>query len=53
MTQLQSELDKLKNDITDMWILVISQLHKSMLSLKTFDKDFSREVVSNEKGSFR
>lgn len=49
MTQLQSELDKLKNDITDMWILVISQLHKSMLSLKTFDKDFSREVVSNEK----
>jgi phosphate transport system protein len=49
MTQLQLELGKLKIDITDMWILVTSQLHKSMLSLKTFDKDFSREVVSNEK----
>lgn len=49
MTQLQLELGKLKTDITEMWRLVASQLHKSMQSLKTFDKDLSREVISNEK----
>lgn len=49
MTQLQLELGKLKTDITEMWTLVASQLHKSMNSLKTFDKDLSREVISNEK----
>lgn len=49
MTQLQLELDKLKTDITEMWTLVASQLYKSMNSLKAFDKDLAREVVSNEK----
>lgn len=32
-----------------MWTLVASQLYKSMNSLKAFDKDLAREVVSNEK----
>jgi len=49
MTPIQAHLDQLKSDITVMWTLVISQLHKSLHSLKTFDKDFSREVVANEK----
>lgn len=48
MTQLQLELKKLKTDITEMWKLVASQLHKAMHSLNTFDKDLSREVISNE-----
>jgi phosphate transport system protein len=49
MTPIQAQLELLKSDITAMWTLVISQLHKSLHSVKTFDKDFSREVVSNEK----
>lgn len=49
MTQLQIELGKLKTDITEMWRLVAAQLQKSQQSLKTFDKDLSREVLSNEK----
>lgn len=32
-----------------MWELVISQLDKSLISLNTFDKDLSREVISYEK----
>ncbi|TKC07442.1 phosphate signaling complex protein PhoU [Pedobacter frigoris] len=49
MTHLQSELKLLKTDIIEMWELVIEQLDKSLISLKTFDKDLTREVVSNEK----
>ncbi|WP_432709310.1 phosphate signaling complex protein PhoU [Pedobacter sp.] len=49
MTPIQAQLDLLKSDITAMWTLVISQLHKSLHSAKTFDKDFSREVIANEK----
>lgn len=49
MTHLQLELAKLKTAITEMWTLVASQLHKSMQSLKSYDKDLSREVISNEK----
>lgn len=49
MTHLETELKGLKTDTTEMWNLVISQLEKSFHSLKTFDRDFSREVVANEK----
>lgn len=49
MTHLQSELKLLKTDIIEMWELVIMQLDKSLVSLKTFDKDLSREVVAHEK----
>lgn len=49
MTHLETELQLLKADTTEMWKLVISQLDKTLHSLNTFDKDFSREVVSAEK----
>lgn len=49
MTHLETELQSLKEDTTEMWKLVINQLDKSHHSLETFDKDFSREVISNEK----
>jgi len=49
MTHLQLELKLLKTDIIEMWELVIAQLDQSLVSIKTFDKDLSRGVVSNEK----
>ncbi len=49
MTHLEIELKTLKTETTDMWKLVLSQLDKALHSFKTFDKDFAREVVSNEK----
>ena len=49
MTHLEKELQLLRADTTEMWQLVISQLDKTFHSLKTFDRDFSREVVSTEK----
>lgn len=49
MTHLENELNILKADTLEMWTLVLSQLQKASHSLKTFDKDFSHEVVANEK----
>ncbi|MFC5284192.1 phosphate signaling complex protein PhoU [Pedobacter alpinus] len=49
MTHLETELKKLKEDTTEMWRLVIQQLEKALHSLRTFDKDFSRDVISSEK----
>jgi phosphate transport system protein len=49
MTHLESELKLLQDATIEMWALVISQLKKSLHSLRTFDKDFAREVISNEK----
>ena len=49
MTHLEIELKTLKTETTDMWKLVLSQLDKALHSFKTFDTDFAREVVSNEK----
>ncbi|WP_432713376.1 phosphate signaling complex protein PhoU [Pedobacter sp.] len=49
MTHLENELKKLKGDTIEMWKLVLTQLNKAFHSLKTFDKDFSREVISGEK----
>lgn len=49
MTHLESEIKSLKAETTDMWKLVLSQMKKTFHSFKTFDKDFAREVVSNEK----
>lgn len=49
MTHLETELKLLKAETTDMWNLVIAQLEKSLHAFQTFDKDFAREVVSNEK----
>lgn len=49
MTHLQSALKSLKSDLIEMWELVIVQLDQSLISLKTFDKELSKKVVSNEK----
>lgn len=49
MTQLVTELEKLRNEVFEMWNLVSSQLHKSETSLVNFDEDLAFEVVSNEK----
>jgi len=49
MTHLENELKKLKADTVQMYKLVLTQLNKVFHSLNTFDKDFSREVVSTEK----
>ena len=49
MTQLEIELDQLKDEVKKMWELVISQLEKSRQALINFDKDLAREIVSKEK----
>ena len=49
MTHLEEELTLLKSEITVMWQLVISQLHKTREALVQFDKDLAREVVATEK----
>src|SRR6202043_3621866 len=49
MTQLETELQFLKNEIINMWGLVKSQLEKAKISMLTFDKDLAREVVLKER----
>ena len=49
MTHLDEELVLLKSELTDMWQMVISQLHKTRTALLEFDKDIAREVVAAEK----
>jgi phosphate transport system protein len=49
MTQLETELQFLKNEIINMWGLVKSQLEKARTSMLNFDKDLAREVVLKER----
>jgi len=49
MTQLETELQLLKNEMNNMWDLVRTQLVKAKTSLLHFDKNLAREVVSKEK----
>ena len=49
MNHLDQELKSLKEEINSMWLLVISQLHKTQQALLTFDQDLAREVLMNEK----
>jgi phosphate transport system protein len=49
MSHLDSELQLLKKDTTDMWSLVIHQLTKSRDALINFDKDLAVDVDINEK----
>lgn len=49
MTHLDSELQLLKKDTTEMWSLVIHQLSKSRDALVNFDKDLAVDVDINEK----
>jgi phosphate transport system protein len=49
MTQLETELDHLKNEVKNMWGLVTSQVVKASTALFNFDKDLAREVILKEK----
>jgi phosphate transport system protein len=49
MTHLEIEIAKLKEDMLEMFRLVLSQLEKSKESLINLDKDLSREVIVTEK----
>jgi phosphate transport system protein len=49
MTQLETELHLLKNEVINMWNLVRSQLEKAKSSMLNFDKDLAREVVLKER----
>jgi phosphate transport system protein len=49
MTHLDSELRLLKDDMIEMFRMVVSQLEKAKHALITLDKDLAREVIVNEK----
>lgn len=49
MTHLEEELAALKSEMTEMFRMVILQLHKTKEALINFDKDLAREVVVTEK----
>ncbi|MBS1917697.1 MAG: phosphate signaling complex protein PhoU [Bacteroidetes bacterium] len=49
MTQLETELHLLKNEVINMWNLVRSQLEKAKSAMLNFDKDLAREVVLKER----
>jgi len=49
MTQLETELQLLKDEVKNMWELVRTQLVKAKASLQNFDKDLAREVKSKER----
>lgn len=49
MTHIETELKQLKDGITEMFSMVISQLSKSKDALVNLDKDLAREVRANER----
>jgi phosphate transport system protein len=49
MTQLETEIMLLKNEVKNLWALVNSQLVKARTALLHFDKDLAREVILKEK----
>jgi phosphate transport system protein len=49
MTQLEVEIQELKNEVTNMWNLVISQMEKSRVAMLQFDTNLAREIVLKEK----
>ncbi|HJW18122.1 MAG TPA: phosphate signaling complex protein PhoU [Flavisolibacter sp.] len=49
MTQFQTEIKELKEQVIEMWQLVHSQLTKGLSALLNFDKDLAREIVMIEK----
>jgi phosphate transport system protein len=49
MTHLEEELKKLKIEMTEMAVLVTSQIEKSLTALSEGDKDLASEVIFNEK----
>jgi phosphate transport system protein len=49
MSQFESEIKLLKEEVLEMWNLVHSQLTKGLSALLNFDKDLAREIVKIEK----
>jgi phosphate transport system protein len=49
MTQLETELQQLKNEVKNMWELVGTQLEKARKALIHYDKDLAREVIVKER----
>ena len=49
MKHTEKELQSLKDEVNEMWKLVISQLEKSKQSLLNGDIELAREIVSREK----
>jgi phosphate transport system protein len=49
MLQLNTEIQRLKTDIIEMWNLVISQLAKTREAIDTYNCDLVNEIKSNEK----
>ncbi|ESU20393.1 phosphate transport system regulatory protein PhoU [Flavobacterium enshiense DK69] len=49
MTQLENEIQNLKEELIDLWLLVNLQLEKAQQSLFSMDNDLAREIIANEK----
>lgn len=49
MTHSQSELQRVKNELIQMWKLVISQMLKAQKALVTMDKNLAHEIIHREK----
>src|ERR1700709_1690941 len=49
MTPLENEINGVKKELVNMWILVQSQLNKAREAMINFDKDLAREVLVKEK----
>ncbi len=49
MTLIDNSIQQIRNDLVQMWILVINQMEKARLALVNGDKNLAREVRMNEK----
>lgn len=49
MNQLQHELQSVKQEVLNMWLLVERQLEKAKEAMEHLDKDMAREVAAKEK----
>ena len=49
MSHLETDLEQLKDDLIQMWNLVINQMEKARLALVNGDMDLAHEVRTNEK----
>ena len=49
MTQFEVEIEELKKEMINMWVLVESQMEKARQAMIDYDKDLAREVLLKEK----
>lgn len=49
MSVIDNNIQQIKTDLLQMWVLVINQMEKARLSLVNGDKNLAREVRANEK----